>query len=144
MHLVTKSYLDSFCRDFGAPFDIARNFEAFANYCVFSKYSGDSIEAADLVYDGPDPGIDGAFLFLDDRAVFSPEELIEIFEGIRREYQVSIVFTQVKSSEAWSKKEIDSFIASVSDLLSETPSQPHGQYLYWLRYLGAYTELQLQ
>lgn len=98
MHLVTKSYFNSFCADFVAPFDERKNFEAFGNYCVFSKYSGDNVEASDLVYDGPDPGIDGAFIFLDDRAVFSVEELGDIIDGSKREFTVTIVFTQVKSS----------------------------------------------
>lgn len=129
MHLVTKSYFDTFCHDFGAPFELTKNFEAFANYCVFSKYSADSVEISDLVYEGPDPGIDGAMLFVDDRAVFSDDELSEIFEKSKREYQVSIVFTQVKTSTSWSKMEIDSFIASITDFLSEYPAQPHSKYL---------------
>lgn len=129
MHLVTKSYFESFCRDFGAPYDEAKNFEAFVNYCAFSKYSGDSVEASDLVYEGADPGIDGALLFLDDRAVFSLDELEEIFQTTRREYQVTIVLTQAKRSTTWSKQEIDSFVAAVVDYLSESPAQPHSQYL---------------
>ena len=129
VHLVTKSYLQSFCRDLGASFDEAKNFEAFANYCVFSKFSGDSVEVADLVYEGADPGIDGAFVFLDDRAIFSVEEMQEIFQGNRREYGVNIVFTQAKSSTSWKKMEIDSFIAAIADFMSESPAQPHSQYL---------------
>ncbi|MCV5359827.1 AIPR family protein, partial [Escherichia coli] len=84
---------------------------------------------SDLVYEGPDPGIDGAFLFLDDRAIFSTEELQEIFQNSRREFQVSLVFTQAKSSEKWSKQEIDSYIASIRDYLSPAPQQPHSEYL---------------
>lgn len=129
VHLVTKSYLDNFCQDFGAPFDTAKNFEAFGNYCVFAKYSGDNVEVSDLIYEGADPGIDGAFLFLDDRAVFSLEELTEIIDGSRREYSISIVFTQVKSSTSWVKTEIDSFASSIVDFLSESPAQPHSSYL---------------
>lgn len=129
MHLVTKSYFETFCRDFGAPFDESKNFEAFVNYCAFSKYSVDSIEVSDLVYDGADPGIDGAMLFLDDRAVFSAEELEEIFKTSRREYQATIVLTQAKRSTTWSKQEIDSFVAAIVDFLSDTPAQPHSQYL---------------
>lgn len=129
MHLVTKSYFENFCRGFGAPYDEAKNFEAFVNYCAFSKYSGDSIEATDLVYEGADPGIDGALLFLDDRAVFSVEELVDIFSTSRREYQVSIVLTQAKRSTSWSKHEVDSFAAAIVDYLSEAPAQPHSQYL---------------
>lgn len=129
MHLVTKSYFETFCRDFGAPYDEAKNFEAFVNYCVFAKYSSDSVEASDLAYEGADPGIDGALLFLDDRAVFSVEELEEVFQSSRREYQVSIVFTQAKRSTSWSKQEVDSFVAAIVDYLSETPAQPHSQFL---------------
>lgn len=129
MHLVTKSYFDIFCRNFGAPYDEAKNFEAFVNYCAFSKYSVDSIEASDLVYEGADPGIDGAMLFLDDRAVFSSEELKELFQTSRREYQATIVLTQAKRSVIWSKKEVDSFVASIVDFLSDEPAQPHSDYL---------------
>ncbi|MEJ1765636.1 AIPR family protein, partial [Escherichia coli] len=85
---------DAFCKAFAAPYEETKNFEAFVNYCAFSKYSGDKVEVSDLVYEGPDPGIDGAFLFLDDRAIFSTEELQEIFQNSRREFQVSLVFTQ--------------------------------------------------
>lgn len=85
MHLVTKSYFNTFCQNFGARYADTKNFEAFANYCIFSKYTGDSVEVPDLVYEGADPGIDGAFLFLDDRAVMSFDELNEIFAGSRRE-----------------------------------------------------------
>jgi len=129
MHLVTKSYFDTFCANFGPPFDEAKNFEAFTAYCAFTRYSADSIEATDLVYDGADPGIDGALLFLDDRAVFSAEELEEIFKSSRREFHVTVVLTQAKRSVTWSKQEIDSFIAAITDYLSEDPKQPHSQFL---------------
>lgn len=129
MHLVTRSYFDTFCKDFGAPYDESKNFEAFVNYCAFSQYSGDRVEAADLVYEGADPGIDGALLFLDDRAVFSVEELEEIFDKSRREYEVTIILTQAKRSTTWSKQEVDSFVAAIVDFLSEAPAQPHSQYL---------------
>ena len=129
MHLVTKSYFDNFVNEFAAPFDRDKNFEAFANYCVFSKFSADKVEVVDLIYEGADPGIDGAMLFLDDRAVFSADELREILHGSRREFHVKVVLTQVKSSESWKKLEIDSFVAAVSDLLSDAPAQPHAPYL---------------
>ncbi|MGE8033182.1 AIPR family protein [Enterobacter mori] len=129
MHLVTRSYFDTFCRAFAAPYQETKNFEAFVNYCAFSKHSGDKVEASDLVYDGPDPGIDGALLFLDDRAIFSTQELQEIFENSRREFHVSIVLTQAKTSEKWDKKEIDSYVSSICDFLSSAPQQPHSEYL---------------
>lgn len=129
MHLVTRSYFDSFCAKFGPPFDEAKNFEAFTAYCAFTRYSADNVEATDLVYEGADPGIDGALLFLDDQAVFSAEELEEIFKSSRREFQVTVVLTQAKRSVNWSKQEVDSFVAAITDYLSEDPKQPHGQFL---------------
>lgn len=129
LHLVTQSYFNAFSQSFGAPYKDTKNFEAFSNYCVFSKYTGDNVEVSDLVYDGADPGIDGAFLFLDDRAIMSLDELNEVFDTSKREYAVTVVFTQVKSSTSWSKVEIDSFIASVVDLLSDSPAQPHAPHL---------------
>lgn len=129
MHLVTKSYFDAFIGQFQPPFDAAKNFEAFANYCVFSKCSADKVEVVDIVYEGADPGIDGAMLFLDDRAVFSAEELREILSASRREFDVTVILTQVKSSQSWRKVEVDSFISAIVDLLGDAPAQPHAPYL---------------
>ncbi|MCO6363708.1 MULTISPECIES: AIPR family protein [unclassified Paracoccus (in: a-proteobacteria)] len=129
MHLVTRSYFESFCEDFAAPFEESKNFEAFTAYCAFTRYSADSVEATDLVYDGADPGIDGAFLFLDDRAVFHFDELEEIFASSRREFHVTVVLTQAKRSTSWSKQEVDSFVAAITDYLSDSPKQPHSQFL---------------
>lgn len=129
MHLVTKSYFEDFVKKFSPPYGDAKNFEAFVNYCAFSKFSADAVEVDSFVYEGADPGIDGAFLFLDDRAVFSLEELNEIFQSPKREYQVSIVLTQAKRSEKWSKKEVNDFSSVIIDYFSDSPSQPHGQYL---------------
>ncbi len=129
MHLVTKSYFDAFCAEFNPPFKETKNFEAFSNYCVFSKHSADSVDPTDLVYDGADPGIDGAFVFIEDRAVFSISELNDLLSSTKREMAITIVMTQVKSSTSWQKKEIDSFAAAMVDLLSESPAQPHSEYL---------------
>lgn len=129
MHLVTKSYFDTFCAEFNPPFELAKNFETFANYCVFAKHSADNVDPTDLVYEDADPGIDGAFVFVEDRAVFSVAELQDMLAATRRELSFTVVFTQVKSSTNWQKKEVDSFAAAIVDLLSEDPAQPHGEYL---------------
>jgi hypothetical protein len=129
MHLVTKSYFNNFREQFNAPFEDTKNFEAFANYCIFQKHSSDAVDPSDLVYEGADPGIDGAFLFVEDRAIFSLSELEDVLASSRRELSFTVVFTQVKSSESWQKKEIDSFSAAIVDFLSEEPAQPHAEAL---------------
>jgi hypothetical protein len=129
MHLVTKSYFGEFCAGFTPPYDEAKNFESFANYCIFLQFSSDEVEPSELVYEDADPGIDGAFIFAEDRAIFSIDELNKLLSDTKRDLKFSIVFTQVKSSTSWQKKEIDSFVASIVDLLSEEPAQPHGEKL---------------
>lgn len=129
MHLVTRSYFAEFQNEFTPPYSNSKNFECFANYCIFSQFSSDTVEPSELVYEDTDPGIDGAFIFIDDRAVFSLEELDRLLLETRRDLHFSVVFTQVKSSVNWQKKEIDSFAASIVDLLSDDPVQPHGETL---------------
>lgn len=129
MHLVTKSYFDAFCDEFAFEKGSTKSFEAFANYCINNRFSDDEVKPAELVYEGPDPGIDGAMLYVDGRLVLSEEELVEILAAGKRELDFEVVFTQVKTSESWSKKEIDTFSAAIVDLLSEQPAQPLSDYL---------------
>lgn len=85
MHLVTKSYFDEFCSEFTLPYNEAKNFECFANYCVFSQFSSDAVEPSELVYEDADPGIDGAFVFVEDRAIFSLDELEKLLSETKRD-----------------------------------------------------------
>lgn len=87
------------------------------------------MDPRDLVYEGPDPGVDGAIVFLDDRAVFSASELNEILDTSKKEFDVTIVLAQIKTDVKYNKKEIDSFVGSIVDLLSDDPQQPHAQHL---------------
>jgi hypothetical protein len=129
MHLVTKSYFESFTSSYGSPYELTKNFEAFANFCVFNKFAADQVDPYELVYEGADPGIDGAMVFLGDRAVFTVEELEELLSASKREFEVTFVFTQVKTSTSWTKTEIDSFVSNLVDFLSENPAQPHSEFL---------------
>ncbi|MDQ1900074.1 AIPR family protein [Paracoccus sp. WLY502] len=129
MHLVTTSYFDAFCDEFAFEKGSTKSFEAFANCCINNRFSDDEVKPAELVYEGPDPGIDGAMLYVDGRLVLSEEELVEILAAGKRELDFEVVFTQVKTSESWSKKEIDTFSAAIVDLLSEQPAQPLSDYL---------------
>lgn len=100
MHLVTKSYFEEFCTKFAPPYDAPKNFECFANYCVFSQFSSDAIEPSELVYEDADPGIDGAFVFVEDRAVFSLEELNKLLSETKRDL---VFFSSIHSSKKFSK-----------------------------------------
>lgn len=129
MHLVTKSYFDAFCEEYNFAKGDTKSFEAFCNFCAANFFSDDDLNPEDLVYDGADPGVDGALLFVDGRAIYTVDELTALLGGGKREYEFQFLFTQDKSSETWKKGEIDTFSAALIDLLSETPAQPHSDYL---------------
>ena len=129
MHLVTKAYFNDFKVKNQLALDDSKSFEAFANFCVFSKFSPDKIDPQELVYEGDDPGVDGAMIFLDDRLISSRDELTEILGASRRDFPAKVVLTQVKSSKSWKKNEVDSFVANAIDLMSDQPAQPHSEHL---------------
>jgi hypothetical protein len=82
-----------------------------------------------LVYTGDDPGIDGAMIFLDDVYVSSSEEVTDFFAHRKRDVDVTVVFTQAKTSENWDKKEINTFQSAIQDFLSPDHSYPHSDYM---------------
>jgi hypothetical protein len=85
--------------------------------------------ARELIYEGDDPGIDGVMTFIDDMYVSSVEEVEEAMSGRKRDADVTVVFAQAKTSEAWSKAEINTFESALNDFLSENTAYPHSEYM---------------
>ena len=129
MHRVVKAHLDGFVAKFGVEGDDARRFESFVNYAIFRSFCAETVDPKDLVYVGPDPGIDGIMIFIDDVYVSSAEEVEDVFKQRKKDSDALIVFTQAKTSERWSKEEINNFESAVVDFLSEEPSYPHSEYI---------------
>lgn len=129
MHRVVKSHLADFEKKHSVSDSESKQFEAFLNYSVFRTHSAESIEPRDLVYDGDDPGIDGAMVFIDDSYASSIEEVEEAMTGRKRDAEVTIVFTQAKTSESWSKSDINTFESAINDFLSEEATYPHSEYM---------------
>lgn len=129
MHRVVKIHLADFEKKYAVGGSEAKQFEAFLNYAVFRTLSAESIEPKDLIYDGDDPGIDGVMKFIDDVYVSSIDEVQEVMSGRRRDADTTIVFTQAKTSEYWSKSEINVFESAITDFLSEEAAYPHSDYM---------------
>lgn len=129
MHRVVKSHLDDFQKKHSVSDQESKQFEAFVNYVIFRNHCAENIEPRDLVYDGDDPGIDGVLIFIDDSYVSSIEEIESIMSGRKRDAEVTIIFTQAKTSEAWSKAEINTFESAINDFLSEEAAYPHSEYM---------------
>lgn len=129
MHRVVKSHLADFQAKFAVSNQESRQFEAFLNYVIFRGHCAEAIDPSTLIYDGDDPGVDGVMIFIDDSYVSSIEEVIEAMKDRRRDADVTIVFTQAKTSESWSKSEINVFESAVIDFLSESVMYPHSEYM---------------
>ena len=129
MHRVVKSHLDDFEKKHAVSDQEAKQFEAFVNYAIFRSHCAENIEPRTLVYEGDDPGIDGVMIFMDDSYVSSVEEVEEAMTGRKRDADVTVAFTQAKTSEAWSKAEINTFESAISDFLSEEAAYPHSEYM---------------
>ena len=129
MHRVVKSHLADFEKRYSVSDQEAKQFEAFLNYSVFRSHCAESIEPGELVYEGDDPGIDGVMVFFDDAYMSSTDEVTEVLRGRKRDEDVTIVFTQAKTSESWSKIEITSFQSAIGDFLSEEAQYPHSEYI---------------
>lgn len=129
MHRVVKAHLGDFQAKHSVSNDQSKQFEAFLNYTIFRTHCAENIEPRDLVYEGDDPGIDGVMIFVDDAYVSSVEEVEEALKDRKRDADVTVVFTQAKTSESWSKAEINTFESAINDFLSDDASYPHSEYM---------------
>ncbi|CAO4152619.1 AIPR protein [Methylorubrum extorquens] len=68
-------------------------------------------------------------IFIDDVFVSSREEVDEAFKARKRDAEVTVVFTQIKTSESWKKAEINTFESAILDFLSDTHEYPHSDYM---------------
>jgi len=129
MHRVVKAHVADFQKKFEVSDQESKQFEAFVNYVVLRSLSADTVDPRDLVYEGDDPGIDGILIFIDDCYVSSVEEVQDAFSGKRRDADATVVFTQAKTSESWSKSEINIFESAINDFLSDNHAYPHSEYM---------------
>lgn len=129
MHKVVSSHLNNFKEQHSVDLAESKAFEAFVNYAVFQSISVDAIDPNDLVYDGDDPGIDGIMFFINDSFVASKEEVQHEFSGKKRDCDVTVIFTQSKTSESWSKEHINVFQSAIIDFHSSGPQYPASEYI---------------
>ena len=129
MHRVVKSHLKDFSEKYSIEWGESKSFEAFVNYGALRSLCAEAVDPKDLVYEGDDPGIDGAMIFLDDVFVSSSEEVDDFFQSRKRDVDATIILTQVKAGESWDKKEINTFQSAVQDFLSDDHAYPHSDYV---------------
>lgn len=129
MHRVVQAHVTDFQNKFEVSSDLTKQFEAFVNFVIFRSLCSESVDPNDLVYSGDDPGIDGIMIFVDDDYVSSAEEVNDALVGRKRDVDVTIVFTQAKTSEYWLKKDINTLQSAIIDFLSDAHAYPHSEYM---------------
>ena len=57
------------------------------------------------------------------------DEVEDAFSGRRRDADATVVFTQAKTPESWSKSEINTFESAINDFLSDKHAYPHSEWM---------------
>ena len=72
--------------------------------------------------------LNGVMIFIDDAYVSSVDEVEEAMKGRKRDTDVTIAFTQAKTSELWSKAEINVLKSRLAKFLDHA-AYPHSVYM---------------
>lgn len=129
MHIVIQGLLSDFADRFGLSLDQSRLFESFAAFSIANTFSVEIESPQDHIYLGEDPGIDSLLILIDGFPVQSLDEAESQFQDRKRDADVDLIFIQAKTTEKWSKADIQVFGAAVQDFLAETPKQAMSDFL---------------
>ena len=131
MHTVILGLVNNFSENFNLDqgFDLSKQFEFFVNYLVVApKTSDTSLQPIDITTADDDASLDGIAILIDGELVTSIEMAKDMLEGSRRQLEVKIILTQVKSGENFDKKEIANFMSGVINFLEQESCYPEGNF----------------
>lgn len=128
MHIILKKNIDDLATDFELDgLEESKLFEMLCNFCVVSKRYLGRFNPKDITTDEDDASIDGIAIVIDGDLITTEDDAIEIFDTHKSNFTVDVIFTQVKSGEAFKKEEISNFKMGVEDFLSLAPELPNGK-----------------
>ncbi|NSM26530.1 AIPR family protein [Shewanella sp. ZOR0012] len=128
MHPILESYVDDLSERYQLNEGESKKFEVFCNYCVLSLIYFGRFNPLDVTTAGDDASIDGAAVVIDGELILTVDDAKSAFETHRKNINVEILFTQVKSGEYFSKKDVSSFALGLQDFLTLKPKLPQGDY----------------
>jgi len=129
MHIILKNHVDELARDFEySDLPISKQFERFCNYCVVSKHFFGRFSPAVVTTEEDDASIDGLAVIADGDLITTVDDAVEVFNTHKTNLAVDVIFTQVKSGEAFKKEEIANFKIGLEDFLSLEPKLPNGNF----------------
>ena len=128
MHKIIQSHLRRFSQLHGySEHPESEQFEFFVNHCITASLAPGRFDVHEVTTGSDDSGIDGVIVIIDDEIVTSKDEAEALFKRDRRSREVTIAFTQAKSSESFNKSDILSFGSAVDNFISDTPQIPLGE-----------------
>jgi hypothetical protein len=129
MHIILKNHVDELARDFEySDLPVCKQFERFCNYCVVSKHFFGRFSPAVVTTEEDDASIDGLAVIVDGDLITTVDDAVEVFNTHKTNLAVDVIFTQVKSGEAFKKEEIANFKIGLEDFLSLEPKLPNGNF----------------
>jgi hypothetical protein len=115
-HPIIKSYVEDFVKSNEISDEEAKDqhniFECFTNALMLSIYSNDQSVTYQDMETGTAFGVDGVAIFVSDRLVTSTEDVDSLIEEVRK-FDVSFLFTQVKTSDKFNRQDISDFLLAV-------------------------------
>ena len=128
MHIILKSHVEELAADFECEASLlAKKFEYFCNYCVVSKHYFGRFSPTVVTTGEDDGSLDGIAVIVDGDLITTEDDANEAFSTHKTNFQVDIVFTQVKSGDQFRKEEIANFKLGLDDFLSLDPKLPNGK-----------------
>lgn len=121
---IENAILKGSLRDFAEQFELQeeaedKQFEYFVNFCVGGKFAGQETVGTDLldnmsIGNGQDWGIDGFLIIVNGEPINSVEELQQ---RNHREWRISIIITQAKTSKSLDVGELQKFLSGIRDII---------------------------
>lgn len=101
-------------------------FEYFCNYVLTSKYYLGRFRPQDVTTQEDDASLDGISFVVDGELITTIDDATSAFDTHKTNLSVDVILTQVKTTEAFLKKEISNFGIGIDDFLSLEPKLPNG------------------
>lgn len=130
MHTVIRGLVESFSKNFSLDksYDLAKQFEFFVNYLLVAPKTSDiHLQPVDITTGDDDASLDGIAILIDGELVTSVQMAEDILQSSRRQLEVKIILTQIKSGEAFEKREITNFMSGVINFLEQESFYPEGE-----------------
>lgn len=128
MHIILEKNVNELAESFEyTHLDLDKKFEIFCNYCVLAKSYLARFNPMQITTEEDDASLDGIAILIDNELILTESDAEQIFDTHKSNFEVKIIFTQVKSGEKFDKSDISNFHLGLQDYLTLNPELPNGE-----------------